>query len=164
MKLLTRDPPQNGQTELTSRRQAAFELGTTTPHRWEKQRQKLLKLRDKLSKRIHQLAANAYEERPSYSMHIADAATDTFDRDLVLGLVSFEQDALYEIEAALKRIEAGTYGICGLTGRPIPWERLEANPWARFSVEAQEKLECIHPHIGVLGRVRSGEKERSESA
>jgi RNA polymerase-binding transcription factor DksA len=97
-------------------------------------------------------------------MHIADAATDTFDRDLVLGLVSFEQDALYEIEAALKRIEAGTYGICGLTGRPIPWERLEANPWARFSVEAQEKLECIHPHIGVLGRVRSGEKERSESA
>ena len=66
-------------------------------------------------------------------MHIADAAADTFDRDLVSGLVSFEQDALYEIEADLKRIEDGSnYGICELTGRPIPWERLEANPWARF--------------------------------
>jgi RNA polymerase-binding transcription factor DksA len=77
----------------------------------------------------------------------------------------YEQDALYEIDSALKRIEDGTYGICGLTGRPIPWERLEAIPWARFSFEAQAKLEgCIHPHIGVLGRVRSEEKERSDSA
>ena len=61
-------------------------------------------------------------------MHMADAATDSFDRDLVLGLVSFEQEGLYEIDAALKRIEDGTYGICELTGKPIPWERLAAIP------------------------------------
>jgi RNA polymerase-binding transcription factor DksA len=55
-------------------------------------------------------------------------------------LASFEQEALYEIDAALKRIEDGTYGICELTGKPIPWERLEAIPWTRFSLEAQNQL------------------------
>ena len=55
----------------------------------------------------------------NYSLHMADAATDSFDRDLVLGLVSFEQEGLYEIDAALKRIEDGTYGVCELTGKAI---------------------------------------------
>jgi hypothetical protein len=93
---------------------------------------------------------------------MADAATDSFDRDLVLGLVSFEQEGLYEIDAALKRIEDGTYGICELTGKPIPWERLAAIPWTRFSIEAENQLEAnIHPHIGRLGRVRIDGKELS---
>ncbi len=159
MKLLTRDPPQNGQTEPTSRRQVAFELGTTTPHRWEKQRQKLLKLRDKLSKRMHQLAANACEERTSYSMHIADAATDTFDRDLVLGLVSFEQDVLYEMEANRTFQVWNEFEPANRFG----WRNTAKEQ--KVEVEVQEKLEgCIHPHIGVLGRVRSREEERSKSA
>jgi hypothetical protein len=93
---------------------------------------------------------------------MADAATDSFDRDLVLGLVSFEQEGLYEIDAALKRIEDGTYGVCELTSKPIPWERLAAIPWTRFSIEAENQLEAnIHPHLGRLGRVRTAEKELS---
>jgi DnaK suppressor protein len=88
-------------------------------------------------------------------MHLADAATDSFDRDLMLGLASFEQEVLYEIDQALKRIEDGTYGICELTGQPIPWNRLAAVPWARFSIGAEKMLEDnIHPHLGTLGTTR----------
>ena len=90
-----------------------------------KQRAWLLRLREDLWKGIQHLTAEACEESPHYSMHMADAATDSFDRDLVLALVSFEQEGLYEIDAALKRIEDGTYGVCELTGKAIPWERLE---------------------------------------
>ena len=75
-------------------------------HRLMKQRARLLKLREDLSKEIQQLTAEAREETPNYSIHMADAGTDSFDRDLVLGLVSFEQEGLYEIDAALKCIAA----------------------------------------------------------
>ena len=77
----------------------------------------------------------------SYSQHIADAGTDTFDRDFALSLVSSEQEALYEIEEAIKRIKAGTYGVCELTGKPIAKERLLAVPFARYSVESQAQVE-----------------------
>jgi RNA polymerase-binding transcription factor DksA len=95
-------------------------LETSIRHRLMKQRAWLLKLREDLSKKIQQLTTEACEETPNYSVHMADAATDSFDRDLVLGLASFEQEGLYEIDAALKRIEDGTYGICELTGQADP--------------------------------------------
>jgi hypothetical protein len=86
---------------------------------------------------------------------MADAATDSFDRDLALGLASFEQELLYEVDAALKRLDDGAYGICELTGKPIPWNRLQAIPWTRFSVAALTKLEGnAHPHMGTLRTVR----------
>jgi RNA polymerase-binding transcription factor DksA len=74
-------------------------------------------------------------------MHQADAGSDAYDRDFALSLLGKEQDALYEINEALKRIETGTYGLCEGTGVRIPEERLEAMPFARFSVTYQEKLE-----------------------
>jgi len=77
----------------------------------------------------------------SYGQHMADAGTDTFDRDFALSLVSSEQDALSEIEAAIQRIKVGTYGICEGTGKPIAKERLLAVPFARFSAEAQKEIE-----------------------
>src|SRR5437762_9368839 len=77
----------------------------------------------------------------SYSLHMADSGTDNFDRDFALSLLSADQDAVYEIEEALKRIEKGTYGICELTGKQIPKTRLEAIPWTRFTVQAQAQLE-----------------------
>ena len=52
-------------------------------------------------------------------MHQADAGSDAYDRDFALSLLSQEQDALYEIDEALKRIELGTYGICEMSGKPI---------------------------------------------
>jgi DnaK suppressor protein len=133
--------------------------------RLAKQRDRLLRMGENLSKEIQQLTAEAREETPSYSMHPADAATDSFDRDLVLGLASFGQEGLYEVEAALNRIDDGTYGVCELTGQPIPWERLEAIPWTRFSLEAEKQLEGnIRPHIGMLGTVQPAETQRLEES
>ena len=77
----------------------------------------------------------------SYGQHMADAGTDTFDRDFALSLVSSEQDALTEIEAAIKRIHDGTYGICEVTAKPIAKDRLLAVPFTRYSAEAQKDIE-----------------------
>jgi RNA polymerase-binding transcription factor DksA len=77
----------------------------------------------------------------SYGQHMADAGTDTFDRDFALSLVSSEQEALSEIEAAIRRIKDGTYGICEVTGKPIAKERLLAVPFTRYSAEAQKEIE-----------------------
>ncbi len=77
----------------------------------------------------------------SYGQHMADAGTDTFDRDFALSLVSNEQEALSEIEAAIQRIKQGTYGICEVTQQPIAKERLLAVPFTRYSAEAQKELE-----------------------
>ena len=80
-----------------------------------------------------------------YGQHMADAGTDTFDRDFALSLVSNEQEALAEIEAAIKRIRDGTYGICESTQKPIAKERLLAVPFTRYSAEAKKEVER-HSH------------------
>jgi RNA polymerase-binding transcription factor DksA len=82
----------------------------------------------------------------SYGQHMADAGTDTFDRDFALSLVSNEQEALSEIEAAIKRIRDGTYGICEITAKPISKERLLAVPFTRYSAEAQKQIERNRHH------------------
>jgi RNA polymerase-binding transcription factor DksA len=87
------------------------------------------------------LAKESATEMESYSLHMGDSGTDNFDRDFALSLLSADQDAIYEIEEALKRIERGTYGVCELTNKPIPKARLDAIPWTRFTVEAQAQLE-----------------------
>jgi RNA polymerase-binding transcription factor DksA len=77
----------------------------------------------------------------SYGQHMADAGTDTFDRDFALSLVSSEQEALTEIDAAIKRIHDGSYGVCEISQKPIAKERLLAVPFTRYSAEAQKQLE-----------------------
>src|SRR5438105_12924123 len=80
-------------------------------------------------------------EASALGMHQGDAGSDAYDRDFALNLLSQEQDALYEIDEALKRIESGTYGICELCNKSIPHARLEAIPFARFTVDCQSQLE-----------------------
>lgn len=77
----------------------------------------------------------------SYGQHMADAGTDTFDRDFALSLVSNEQEALSEIDAAIHRIKNGTYGVCEASGKPIAKDRLIAVPFTRYSAEAQKDIE-----------------------
>jgi RNA polymerase-binding transcription factor DksA len=77
----------------------------------------------------------------AYGQSMSDGGINTFDRDFVLSLVSSEQEALVEIDAAIKRIYDGTYGICEGTAKPIAKDRLLAVPFARFSAEAQKQLE-----------------------
>jgi len=83
-----------------------------------------------------------------YGQHMADAGTDTFDRDFALSLVSSEQEALSEIEAAIKRVHDGTYGICEATQKPIAKERLLAVPFTRYSAEAKKEVER-HSHRAI---------------
>lgn len=131
-----------------------------TPRQLVQQHARLVRIRAALLQRIKRLAEDASEDTPGYSVHMADAATDSFDRDLTLGLASFEQEALYEVDAALQRLDDGTYGVCELTGQPIPWKRLKAIPWTRFSIEAEVQLEtCAHPHIGSLGTIQPVSEE-----
>jgi len=103
------------------------------------------------------LINDAKGEQDAYSLHMADVATDSFDRDIALSFLSSEQDALYEIDAALERIRNRTYGICELTGKPIEAKRLEAIPWTRFSAAAEKELEkdgaLRRPHLGPRGPV-----------
>lgn len=87
------------------------------------------------------LVESAREEQSAFSQHMADAGTDSFDRDLALSRASSEQDALYEIDEAIERIRERSYGICELTGKPIEPARLEAIPWTRFSLNAEAILE-----------------------
>ena len=124
---------------------------------WVKYYNTLLELRERLLNQMSGLAKESAEEMPGYSLHMADSGTDNFDRDFALSLLSSDQDAIYEIEEALKRIEKNTYGICELTGKPIPKSRLEAIPWTRFTVQAQAQLEregaLRQRRLGALGTV-----------
>jgi RNA polymerase-binding transcription factor DksA len=123
--------------------------------KWRKHYKRLVELRGHLLNRQADLTKDALEEQPSFSSHMADAGTDTYDRDFALGMLSSEQDAASEIDYALNRILNGTYGICELTGKPIERARLEAIPWARFSTAAEKKLESE----GALKRASLGPRE-----
>jgi RNA polymerase-binding transcription factor DksA len=156
--------PKNAAREKkTARRLAKRNLqGTASPaaillglnHREKKldpfireQKQKLLQLRDAVVDSMAGVAQGTLRSRAegseasAFGMHQADAGSDAYDRDFALSLLSQEQDALYEIDEALKRIEVGTYGKCEMSGKPIPRARLEAIPFARFTVECQSQLE-----------------------
>jgi RNA polymerase-binding transcription factor DksA len=103
--------------------------------------------------------------------HPGDAGTDTCDRDLALCLLYQEQSTLQEINEALQRIEEGTYGVCEMSGKPIPVPRLEAIPFARFTVECQAQLEkqsvlernCF-PRRRLSQRKRATKKQRIRSS
>src|SRR5207249_455707 len=144
-----------------------------------KQKSKLLQLRDSLLDSMMGVSRDTLRARAegseasAFGMHQADAGSDAYDRDFALSLLSQEQDALYEIEEALKRVDAGTYGICEMSGKPIPHARLEAIPFARFTVECQTQIEKQKKAMRVRQPVTSlfglteeegGEAEEEEAA
>ena len=108
---------------------------------WQGYYSTLLDLRERLQHQMNGLAKESATQMEGYSLHMVDSGTDNFDRDFALSLLSSDQDAIFEIEEALKRIERGTFGVCELTEKIIPKARLEAIPWTRFTVEAQAQLE-----------------------
>jgi RNA polymerase-binding transcription factor DksA len=69
--------------------------------------------------------------------HLGDTASATYDRELDEGLEEGVRETIAEIDAALKRIDDGTYGICEVGGEPIPEERLRAIPWATRCIDHQ---------------------------
>jgi DnaK suppressor protein len=133
---------------------------------WQKYYNRLLELREQLLVQMNGLAKESAQEMAGYSLHMADSGTDNFDRDFALSLLSSDQDAVYEIEEALKRIEKKTYGVCELTNKTIPRARLEAIPWTRFTVEAQGQLErdgaLRQRKLGTLGTIDSAGATETE--
>jgi len=109
------------------------------------QRKRLIELRDAYLSSAEGVASeslrNSDGNESAFGMHQADAGSDAYDRDFALSLLAKEQDAIYEINEALKRVDTGTYGICEMSGAMIPEERLEALPFTRFTVSCQERIE-----------------------
>ena len=91
-------------------------------------------------KRVHDdnLAVGTHSEQGQFPDPM-DAATRAEEEAERLGLAQHERDLLAEIDRALAKIEAGTYGVSELGGRPIPIERLRAVPWARLTAEEEER-------------------------
>ncbi len=112
-----------------------------------KQRARLLTLKDTLLDSMNGVAKDSLRSRAegseasAFGMHQADAGSDAYDRDFALSLLSQEQDSLYEIDEALKRIDTGAYGVCEISGKPILHARLEALPFTRYTVECQAEIE-----------------------
>jgi RNA polymerase-binding transcription factor DksA len=127
----------------------ALEADKEVPEKYKRYYKLLLDLRTHLTEGIERhseetLKRSAKDDAgdlSAYGQHMADAGTDTFDRDFALSMVASEQEALSEIDAAIKRIHDGTYGICEITQKPIAKDRLLVVPFTRYTAEAQKDLE-----------------------
>ena len=117
------------------------------PPFYKKQLLRLRELRSALYDTMDGMAKETIRSRPEGSdasvggMHMGDAGSDAYDRDFALSMLSKEQDALYEINEALGRLDRGVYGVCELSGKKIPDERIEALPYTRYTREMQEQIE-----------------------
>ncbi len=146
----------------------------------KRQWNRLVALRDSMLDSMSEVARDSLRSRAegneasAFGMHQADAGSDAYDRDFALSLLSQEQDALYEIDEALKRIEMGTYGKCEMSGKKIPRERLEAIPFARLTFECQSELErqrrvsarargVVHPLFTPIEEEGSSEETEEDS-
>lgn len=76
-----------------------------------------------------------------HAMHMADVATDMYDREFNLSLASNDREILQRIDAAIARIEKKTYGFCLKSGKKIPESRLKAIPYAEYCLEVQEEMD-----------------------
>lgn len=117
------------------------------PKRWTWFYQQLLQLREKL---YHEQLTGALEPVELHGIDMADSATSEFDHDMTNCILSHEHDALYEVDAAIRRIMDGSYGLCEETGKPIPLARLRAVPWTRYTRAVEERLE----QEGLIRRTR----------
>jgi DnaK suppressor protein len=102
-------------------------------------RKRLLSERDRIQSSESTLSpVRETEDRQADEMDQAEASLVQHE---ALGRASHDQARLREIDRALARIEAGTYGVSELSGEPIGFARLSAVPWARFTIAEQEELE-----------------------
>jgi RNA polymerase-binding transcription factor DksA len=128
------------------------------PARWAWHYRTLSLLRERLFGERRGNLQTAADPIEHCGMDDADAATDEFDHELAVSQLSAEQDALYEIDAALQRIITGAYGLCEETGTRIPAARLRAIPWTRYCAPAAARLERsghrAAPHLGALRSLR----------
>ncbi|MDD5746532.1 MAG: TraR/DksA C4-type zinc finger protein [Candidatus Omnitrophica bacterium] len=112
-------------------------------------KKKLLDLREKITDEMKHLGGDSLKKSQrdasgdlsAYTFHMADVASDSFDRELSWDRASVEQKVLFHIDDALKRIEDGIYGDCENCGKKINKERLKAIPYAKLCRQCKETLE-----------------------
>ena len=129
----------------------------------------LEKVRDRVVDEISFLAGDNLNRSPrdssgdlsSYSFHMADQGTDNFDREFALNLVSSEQDVLYEIDDALRRVEMGTYGVCEGCNKAIEKARLMALPFAKMCIVCKSEAEKGKTRFRPFGPTISQSSESS---
>jgi RNA polymerase-binding transcription factor DksA len=133
-------------------------LPAQIPERWRWHYQALARQQDRLIAERGAHLGEAAQPIERHSLHQSDSATDEFAHELALSQLSAEQDALYEVEAAMKRIMDGSYGVCEQTGKRIPAARLKAVPWTRFREDVESRLEGAgaipRPRLGKLRSLR----------
>jgi DnaK suppressor protein len=113
----------------------------TASRRLEEERTRLQGIRDGLQREQDEGSSETGGELSSLDQHPGDSGTETFEMEKNVSLLEQVDDELLEVEAAVQRLERGTYGTCQVCGRPIGDERLEAMPATRFCVEDQAKAE-----------------------
>jgi DnaK suppressor protein len=108
----------------------------------DNEKQKVLEEMGELQQtNLKQSISESSGENSRYSYHLGDVASLSYGREFSMGLAERQQKYLEQIDDALQRIDDGTYGICQVTGEPIPTERLEEVPVAKYSVKGKEILE-----------------------
>lgn len=109
----------------------------------------LLKEREKIGGGISHITQDALKtsqreasgDLSGYSFHMADVASDNYEVEFSLGRAGEEQNVMYAIDEALKRVEDGSYGSCTLCGKQIPKKRLNALPHTELCIVCQSKNE-----------------------
>ena len=106
-----------------------------TRQRLDSEREKLQGMVAELRTETRQEANGQTAELSSYDQHPADLGSETFEREKDLSILESLEDELAEVEAALRRLDEGTYGIDEVTGERIDPERLDARPEARTNID-----------------------------
>jgi RNA polymerase-binding transcription factor DksA len=137
------------------------------PRKWAEHHRNLTRLRAQFVGDMRNRTQNGRLPLSTSDEHMADGASDSYERDWALAMASSDQNALYEIDQALNRIAEGSYGICEITGKPIEAARLKTIPWTRFCASAQAELEARgisgRTQLGVLGTyAHAGDSEKAD--
>jgi RNA polymerase-binding protein DksA len=105
----------------------------------EEERERLLHASGRLRRESSTDLEDESGESGGADNHMADMASATYDRELDEGLEEGLEDTLHQVDAALQRIEDGTYGVCEICGKPIGEERLRAIPWTTRCIDDQRR-------------------------